>query len=60
MNIQINKMSYIYFLLENVHLFIFLTLHPQLPHFFLGYTPGVAAALSAPLFPAVLDCTVYC
>ncbi len=32
----------------------FLTLHPQLPHFFLGYTPGGAAVPSAPLLPAVM------
>ncbi len=46
-------MSFIYFLLQNFHLFI-LTPHPQHPHFFLGYTPGGAAAPSAPLLHAVM------
>ncbi len=52
MNIQINiklfsvtKFSFIYFL----------TLHPITTIFFLGYTPGGAAAPSAPLIPAVMS-----
>ncbi len=48
MNIQMNKIS---FIIQNIHLFI-LTPHPQPPNFFLGYTPGGAAAPSAPLLPA--------
>ncbi len=54
MNIQINKMSSIYFLLQNFHLFIFNTAPPHPPpRFFLGYTPGGAASPSA-LLPAVM------
>ncbi len=54
MNIQINTISLIYFMLQNYNLFIFYTT-PQATHFFLGYTPGGAAAPSAPLLPAVMS-----
>ncbi len=53
MNTQINKIIVIYFLLQHLNFFFF-TLHPQPPHFFLGYTPGGSAAPSAPLLPAVM------
>ncbi len=43
MNIQINTISFIYFMLQNYNVFIFNTA-PQATHFFLGYTPGGAAA----------------
>ncbi len=54
MNIQINTISFVYFMLQNYNLFIFNTA-PQAPHFFLGYTPGGAAAPSAPLLPTVMS-----
>ncbi len=58
MNIQINKISSIYFLLENVHLFIFLTLHPQLPHFFLGlHARGCCSTFSTPISRSI---RLYC
>ncbi len=49
LNIQINKMYSIYFSIRKCSFIYFLTLHLQLPHLFLGYTPGGAAAPSAPL-----------
>ncbi len=56
MNIQINTISFIYFLLQNV--LLFLTPHPQWPIFVLGCTPGGAAASSAPLLPVVMPIAV--
>ncbi len=53
-NIQMYTMSFNHFLLQNFHLFIFNTGTPA-PLFFLGYTLGGAAALSATLLTAVMD-----
>ncbi len=48
MNIQINKLSFIYFLLQNFHLFIFNTAPPA-PPFFLGlHARGCCSTLSTP------------
>ncbi len=52
-NIQINKMSFIIFCYK-IFIYLFLTPHPQHLYFFLGYTPGDAAAPSAPLLPVVM------
>ncbi len=47
MNIQINKISFIYFLLQNFHLFVFNTAPPA-PHFSWATRQGV---LHYPYFP---------
>ncbi len=41
MNIQINKNLLYLFYVTKLSFIYFLTPHPQPPHFFLGYTPGV-------------------
>ncbi len=60
MNIQINKISFIYFLLQNFY-YLFLTLHPQ-PPFFLGlHARGCCSTLSTPTSrgKASVKCSVY-